>query len=35
MNPIKTHVADIKHENHQMIVSTKKVKVDDTGIVLN
>lgn len=26
---------DIKHENHQMIVSTRKVKVDATGIVLN
>jgi hypothetical protein len=25
---------DIKHENHQMIVSTRKVKVDDSGIVL-
>lgn len=25
---------DIKHENHQMIVSTRKVKVDQTGIVL-
>lgn len=25
---------DIKHENHQMIVSTRKVKVDSTGIVL-
>jgi hypothetical protein len=25
---------DIKHENHQMILSTRKVKVDDTGIVL-
>ena len=26
---------NIKHENHQMIVSTRKVKVDSTGIVLN
>ena len=25
---------DIKHENHQMIVSTRKVTVDQTGIVL-
>ena len=25
---------DIKHETHQMIVSTRKVKVDDTGVVL-
>ncbi len=25
---------DIKHENHQMIVSTRKVTVDSTGIVL-
>ncbi len=25
---------DIRHENHQMITSTRKVKVDDTGIVL-
>ena len=26
---------DIKHHNHQMIVSTRKVSVDNTGIVLN
>jgi hypothetical protein len=26
---------DVKHENHQMIVSSRKVKVDDTGIVLS
>jgi hypothetical protein len=25
---------DIRHENHQMIVATRKVKVDDSGIVL-
>ena len=25
---------DVKHENHQMIVSTRKVTVDNTGIVL-
>ena len=25
---------NIRHENHQTIVSTRKVKVDDTGIVL-
>lgn len=25
---------DIKHERHQMITSTRKVKVDQTGIVL-
>jgi hypothetical protein len=25
---------DIKHERHQMIVSKKKVTVDETGIVL-
>jgi hypothetical protein len=26
---------DVKHENHQMIVSSRKVQVDDTGIVLS
>jgi hypothetical protein len=26
---------DIKHENHQMIVATRKVSVDQTGIVLS
>ena len=25
---------DVRHESHQMIVSTRKVKVDQTGIVL-
>ncbi len=25
---------DIRHENHQMIVSTRKVTVDQTGVVL-
>lgn len=32
---IKKLGVNIKHENHQMIVSTRKVKVDATGIVLN
>jgi hypothetical protein len=31
---LKNLGVDIKHENHQMIVSTRKVKVDQTGIVL-
>lgn len=31
---LKNLGVDIKHENHQMIVSTRKVKVDHTGIVL-
>ena len=31
---LKALGVDIKHENHQMIVSIRKVKVDQTGIVL-
>jgi hypothetical protein len=31
---LKSLGVDIKHERHQMIVSTQKVKVDQTGIVL-
>lgn len=31
---LKALGVDIKHENHQMIVSTRKVKVDHTGIVM-
>jgi hypothetical protein len=31
---LKALGVDIKHENHQLIVATRKVKVDDTGIVL-
>ena len=31
---LKNLGVDIKHENHQMIVSVRKVKVDSTGIVL-
>ncbi len=31
---LKSLGVDIRHENHQMIVATRKVKVDDTGIVL-
>jgi len=31
---LKSLGVDIRHENHQMIVSTRKVTVDQTGIVL-
>lgn len=31
---LKSLGVDIRHENHQMITSVRKVKVDDTGIVL-
>lgn len=31
---LKSLGVDIRHENHQMIVATRKVKVDDSGIVL-
>lgn len=31
---LKALGVDIRHENHQLIVSTRKVKVDQTGIVL-
>ncbi len=31
---LKSLGVDVKHENHQMIVSTRKVVVDQTGIVL-
>lgn len=31
---LKSLGVDIKHERHQMIVSREKVKVDETGIVL-
>lgn len=31
---LKSLGVDIRHENHQMITSIRKVKVDDTGIVL-
>ena len=31
---LKNLGVDIKHERHQMIVSTRKVTVDSTGVVL-
>jgi ribosomal protein S13 len=31
---LKSLGVDIRHENHQMIVSVRKVKVDSSGIVL-
>ena len=31
---LKSLGVNIKHDNHQMIVSTRKVTVDQTGIVL-
>jgi len=31
---LKSLGVDIRHENHQMITSIRKVKVDNTGIVL-
>jgi len=31
---LKSLGVDIKHERHQMIVSKEKVKVDETGIIL-
>lgn len=31
---LKSLGVNIRHENHQTIVSSRKVKVDDTGIVL-
>ena len=31
---LKSLGVDIRHENHQMITSVRKVKVDATGIVL-
>jgi hypothetical protein len=31
---LKSLGVNIKHDNHQMIISTRKVKVDDTGIVM-
>jgi hypothetical protein len=31
---LKSLGVNIRHEGHQMIVSTRKVKVDQTGIVL-
>ncbi|NJM09548.1 MAG: hypothetical protein HC883_01210 [Bdellovibrionaceae bacterium] len=31
---LKSLGVDIRHENHQMITSVRKVKVDATGIVM-
>lgn len=31
---LKSLGVNIRHENHQTIVSARKVKVDETGIVL-
>jgi hypothetical protein len=31
---LKNLGVDIRHENHQMITSVRKVKIDSTGIVL-
>lgn len=32
---LKSLGVNIRHENHQTIVSIRKVKVDDSGVVLN
>lgn len=34
VNQLQALGVNIKHINHQMIVSTKKITVEDTGIVL-
>jgi hypothetical protein len=35
INQLKALGVNIKHVNHQMIVSTKKITVEETGLVLN